>query len=234
MAVYKPPAVPLQCLLNSLYSAVRNHCGDGQLIIMGDFNVDIYGSSSDYQQLKQFMSDMGLKQHIEEMTTDMRTAIDHIYSNVESMMCGVSETYYSFHKSIWVALMWIIKGSTLSPMGSEECITEGITGNCRDWYSMGPMGSEECITEGITVNCQGWYSMGPMGSEECITEGIPVNCQGWYSTSPVGSEECITEGIPVNCQGWYSMGPMGSEECITEGITGVHHGRHHCELSRLI
>ena len=41
------------------------------------------------------------------------------------------------------------------------------------------------------------------------------------------------------------MGPMGSEECITEGITelprvvqyesygfrGVHHGRHHCELS---
>ena len=113
MAVYKPPAVPLQCLLNSLYSAVRNHCGDGQLIIMGDFNVDIYGSSSDYKQLKQFMSDMGLNQHIEEMTTDMRTAIDHIYSNVETIMCGVSETYYSFHKSIWVALMWIIKGSTL-------------------------------------------------------------------------------------------------------------------------
>ena len=113
MAVYKPPAAPLQCLLNSLYSAVRNHCGDGQLIIMGYFNVDIYGSSSVYKQLKQFMSDMGLKQHIEEMTTDMRTAINHIYSNVKSIMCGVSEVYYSFHKSIWIALMWIIKDSTL-------------------------------------------------------------------------------------------------------------------------
>ena len=219
MAVYKPPAVPLQCLLNSLYSAVRNHCGDGQLIIMGDFNVDIYGSSSDYKQLKQFMSDMGLKQHIEEMTTDMRTAIDHIYSNVESMICGVSETYYSFHKSIWVALMWIIKGSTLSPMGSEDCIMDGITVNCQGWYSTSPVGSEECITEGITVNCQGWYSMGPMGSEECITEGMTVNCQGWYSMGPMGSEECITEGITVNCHGWYSMGPVGSEKCITEGIT---------------
>ena len=84
-----------------------------KLIIMGYFNVDIYGISSDYKQLKQFMSDMGLKQHIEEMTADMRTAIDHIYSNVESIMCGVSETYYSFHKFIWVALMWIVKGSTL-------------------------------------------------------------------------------------------------------------------------
>ena len=105
MAVYKPPAIPLHCLLNSLYSAVRNHCGDGQLIIMGDFNVDIYGSTSDYKQLEEFMSNMGLQQHIKEMTTDMRTAIDHIYSDVENIMCGVSETYYSFHKSIWVALL---------------------------------------------------------------------------------------------------------------------------------
>ena len=105
MAVYKPPAVPLHCLLNSLYSAIRNHCGDDQLIIMGDFNVDIYGSTSDYKQLEEFMSNMGLQQHIKEMTTDMRTTIDHIYSNVESIMCGVSETYYSFHKSRWVALL---------------------------------------------------------------------------------------------------------------------------------
>ena len=29
MAVYKPPTVPLHCLLSSLYSAVRNHCEDG-------------------------------------------------------------------------------------------------------------------------------------------------------------------------------------------------------------
>ena len=104
-AVYKPPAVPLHCLLTSLYSAIRNHCGDGQLIIMGDFNVDIYVRTSDYKQLEEFMSGIGLQQHIKEMTTDMRTAIDHIYSNVENIMCGVSETYYSFHKYIWVALL---------------------------------------------------------------------------------------------------------------------------------
>ena len=79
MAVYKPPTVPLHCLLNSLYSAIRNHCGDGQLIIMVDFNVDIYGSTSDYKQLEEFMSNTGLQQHIKEMTTDMRTTIDHLY-----------------------------------------------------------------------------------------------------------------------------------------------------------
>ena len=104
MAVYKPPAVPLQCLLNSLYSPVMKNCErDSRLIIMGDFNIDIYGSTSDYQQLEQFMSDMGLKQHFSEMTTDMRTAIDHIYSNLENITCGVSETYFSYHKSVWIA-----------------------------------------------------------------------------------------------------------------------------------
>ena len=56
------------------------------------------------------MSDMGLKQLIKEMMTDMRTAIGHIYSNVESIMCGISETYFSFHRSIWVALLWIVNG----------------------------------------------------------------------------------------------------------------------------
>ena len=56
MAVYKPPAVPLQCLLNSLYSAVKkNWDGGSQLIIMGYFNIDTYGSRSDYEQMEQFM-----------------------------------------------------------------------------------------------------------------------------------------------------------------------------------
>ena len=109
MGVYRPPATPLQCLLNALYSAVRkNWEQDSQLIIMGYFNIDIYGSTSDYKQLKQFMLGIGLKQHISGMTTDLRTAIDHIYSNFENAVCGVSETYFSYHKSIWIAVQgWL-------------------------------------------------------------------------------------------------------------------------------
>ena len=71
---------------------------------MGDFNIDIYGSTSEYEQLEQFVYEFGLKQHINEMTTDMRTAIDHIYSNLENFTCGVSETYFSYHKYVWIAV----------------------------------------------------------------------------------------------------------------------------------
>ena len=73
---------------------------------------DIYGNISEYKQLKEFMSGIGLKLHIKEMTTDIRTAIEHIYIDVENMICGVSKTYNSFHNSIWVALLLIVNVGT--------------------------------------------------------------------------------------------------------------------------
>ena len=61
---------------------------------------------------------------------------------------------------------------------------------------MGPMGSEECITEGITENCQVWYSMGPMGSEECITEGSYNRSQAWWKRSTVGKLYLLAQPEP--------------------------------------
>ena len=132
ISVCKPPVVPLQCYLNSPYSAVRSHYEvDGQLFIMGDFNDDIYGSTSDFEQLKQFMSGMGLQQHIKEMTTDMWTAIDHIYIVMWKVYCVVSLKHITHFTTLY---------------GVQYC-------DCQGWYSMSPIGSEECITEGIIVNC---------------------------------------------------------------------------------
>ena len=70
----------------------------------GSSGIDIPGSTSDYEQLKKFMSTISLKQHVSEMTTVMRTAIDHIYSILENITCGVSETYFSYDISVWVAV----------------------------------------------------------------------------------------------------------------------------------
>ena len=37
------------------------------------------------------------------VTTDMKTLIDHIYTDVCEYKSGVAETYYSFHKGVWIA-----------------------------------------------------------------------------------------------------------------------------------
>ena len=82
---------------------MRNHSDQSEkLIIMGDSNLNIMKSSTECDMLQAFMSDMDLKQLINKPTTDMRTTIDHIYSNIANVTCGVSETNYSFHKAIWI------------------------------------------------------------------------------------------------------------------------------------
>ena len=121
----------------------------------------------------------------------------YICNNVEGILRGVSETYYSFHKFIWRALLWLSRVIQHESYALRKCIMEGITVNCQRWHNLNLMGSEECITESITVNCQWWYSMSPMVSGECITESITVNCQGWYNMSPMVSEDCITEDITL-------------------------------------
>ena len=91
-AIYNPLAIAVQSLINALYAAVRKHCDElEKLIIMGDFNLDIMKSSGECDVWQAFMSDMDLKQLIDKPTTDMRTAIDPVYSNIANVAC-VSES----------------------------------------------------------------------------------------------------------------------------------------------
>ena len=48
----------------------------------------------------------GYRQHIKTSTTDYRTTIDLIFSNVdeEQIQSGVVETYFTDHKGIWIAV----------------------------------------------------------------------------------------------------------------------------------
>lgn len=47
-------------------------------------------------------------QLLEQYTTDYRTQIDHIYTNVPNNVhsAGVLESYYSDHKAVYVCFAW--------------------------------------------------------------------------------------------------------------------------------
>jgi hypothetical protein len=48
--------------------------------------------------------DNGYTQLISTCTTDNKTIIDHIYSNIaDTVNLGVLETYFSDHKAIWTS-----------------------------------------------------------------------------------------------------------------------------------
>ena len=91
--------------LKHLHSTYIN---DTPVIILSDFNVNLFENASDKNTLSKYLIEE--KQHVQlttQVTTDYKTQIDHIYTNIsERVKCsGVLESYFSDHKPIFVSLI---------------------------------------------------------------------------------------------------------------------------------
>ena len=105
-AIYRSPSVPLRQLyeaLRDLYSTVLR--SEQHQIILRDFNVNWLDQRQRSGLYRLMIMDYGYWQHIEDFTTNNKTTIDHIFTNIANsyLNIGVLETYYSDHKAIWIA-----------------------------------------------------------------------------------------------------------------------------------
>ena len=71
-------------------------------VILGDFNVDLMDQCSSQCKtlINCLINQRGYTQLLNQYTTDYRTQIDHIYTNIPNdvQSVGVLESYYSDHK----------------------------------------------------------------------------------------------------------------------------------------
>ena len=77
------------------------------VVILGDFNINLLEPSSEQQAIQRYMiEEKGYTQLIKQFTTDYKTQIDHIYTNIPRQVqsSGTLESYYSDHKPIFVCL----------------------------------------------------------------------------------------------------------------------------------
>ena len=77
------------------------------IVLLGDFNINLLQDGAEQKALKAFLiTNKGYKQLINQYTTDYRTQIDHIYTNVPHLVqsAGTLESYYSDHKPIFMSL----------------------------------------------------------------------------------------------------------------------------------
>jgi endonuclease/exonuclease/phosphatase (EEP) superfamily protein YafD len=73
-----------------------------------DFNVNLFGNASDKNTLSKYLiEEKQYVQLISQVTTDYKTQIDHIYTNIPERVksSGVLESYFSDHKPIFVSLI---------------------------------------------------------------------------------------------------------------------------------
>ena len=76
-------------------------------LVLGDFNINLLEETSDKKALSKYLIEQkGYTQLMTQFTTDYRTLIDHIYTNVPHLVTssGVLESYFSDHKPIFVSL----------------------------------------------------------------------------------------------------------------------------------
>ena len=106
LTIYIPPQTKIEHLLGSLSQILQkyNLC-PLSTVVLGDFNVNIDTISSSQKQLLDFFSHHHYKQLVHASTTDNNTCIDHIYTGIPNVTAGIWETYYSYHKAIWLNLL---------------------------------------------------------------------------------------------------------------------------------
>ena len=76
-------------------------------VLLGDFNINLMQETAEQRALRAFLiTNRGYTQLINQYTTDYRTQIDHIYTNIPQHLqsAGTLESYYSDHKPIYISL----------------------------------------------------------------------------------------------------------------------------------
>ena len=104
IAIYRSPKISLTLLCHSLIEVLQSMSSQYHVII-GDFNVNWMNELERRLLHNLFVTEQKYKQLISHYTTDNRTVIDHIYTNIPDLYLtsGILETYFTDHKAIWVS-----------------------------------------------------------------------------------------------------------------------------------
>ena len=104
--IYRSPLVPIRQLCLAM-SEVLNSISQDDIIILGDFNINWLIETERRPLHNLLVRDKHYKQLISSYTTDYKTVLDHIYTNVSHLhvdiQTGVLETYFTDHKAVWAS-----------------------------------------------------------------------------------------------------------------------------------
>ena len=105
MVIYRSPIVPVQNMCAALQEVLHLQPSPYQIII-GYFKVNWFDKIEKCALFNLLTRDYSYKQLISQCTTDNRTCIDHVYTNIpeKCILPHVRECYFSDHKPICLVL----------------------------------------------------------------------------------------------------------------------------------
>ena len=99
--IYRSLSVPIVQMCSALSNMLFSQASQLNVFI-GDFNIDWLENAGRTSLYNLFVRDHGYKQLVSSYTTDNKTCIDHMYSNIpiSNIKVEVLETYFTDHKSV--------------------------------------------------------------------------------------------------------------------------------------
>ena len=104
LGIYRSPKVPVRQLCQAITEVLNIILPDNHIIV-GDFNINWLIETERRPLHNLLVRDKHYKQLISTYTTDSKTVIDHIYTNIGHLeiQAGVLETYFTDHKAVWAS-----------------------------------------------------------------------------------------------------------------------------------
>ena len=101
IGVYRSPKVPITLFCIALRE-VLSHLATQYSVFIGDFNLNWVNETDKVPLYNLFITEHNYRQLVSLYTTDNKTAIDHIYTNLSEseIQLHLLEIYFSDHKSI--------------------------------------------------------------------------------------------------------------------------------------
>ena len=106
VSVYIRPNEPIQDIQKTLGNLIMKLQPTVPIIILGDFNINSDEHSAKYTIISKVMRKLNCKQVIKDYTTDARTTIDLIFTNIsqDKYIIWVLESCFSYHKPIYICV----------------------------------------------------------------------------------------------------------------------------------
>ena len=102
LGIYCSSKFPVRQLCQVIAETLNSITPDNNMIILGDFNINWLVKTERRPSFNLLVRDKHYKQLISTYTTDNKTVIDHIYTNIShsDIQAGVLETCFSDHKTV--------------------------------------------------------------------------------------------------------------------------------------
>ena len=106
IAIYRSETVPVQQLCDALQQILHLESSSCYNILIGDFNINWFDMSDRSPLYNLLVRDYKYQQLVKHFTTDYRTCIDHVYTNLPEgkAVAHVKAAYFSDHKPVLVML----------------------------------------------------------------------------------------------------------------------------------